>query len=82
MKKLVLSIGAALMATGVFANETIVSKNDSCSYYQWKMSPVKGRCPEITNAVMIDGNLTCLVKCSYLEKEKARKERRKEDKSN
>ncbi|MES2621039.1 MAG: hypothetical protein V4615_09310 [Bacteroidota bacterium] len=85
MKKIISVIAVALIATTMFANEATHSTADSCgNLVQWKIPPVKGKCPEITNAVMKDGNLICVVKCSYLEQQLERKDkanRRKTDKA-
>ncbi len=85
MKKLISIITSIFIASTIFANGTSHSSADSCgSLVKWQIPPVKGKCPEITNAVMKDGNLICVVKCSYLQEQMERKEkanRRKSDKA-
>ncbi len=78
MKKLVSVIGATFLAATVFALTVPPISSDSCgSLEQWKIPPVKGKCPYITNQVMVEGTMYCVVKCSYLEQEAAKKEKRK-----
>ena len=79
MKKFISIIAATFMLTAVFGNDALSLKTDSCgSLEQWSIPPVKGKCPNITNAVMINGDLQCVVKCSYLQQEMQRKEKRKQ----